>query len=91
MTTKKHTSGIKISKRTITKTIEAKVFEVPLEDILRKGMVSYSDYDIDPPIDVSVGEECQDTFGGLLVNGKVVDPKDVVVIFAEEIEEDEYL
>jgi hypothetical protein len=79
-------SKIKTSTKTVTKTIEAKVYEVPLTTILKGGCISYEEWDDEGEgFCLAVGNECSDTFVGLFVDGKLVDPKDVMIAIAEEV------
>ena len=76
---------IKISKKTVTKTIEAKVYEIPLTTILKDGCISYEQWDEEGNgYALAVGDACSDTFVGIFVEGKMVKPEDVMIVMAEE-------
>lgn len=77
---------LKVTERTVTKTINARVFEVPLLEVLKMGSINYSDSDDLLGVNLAVGEDCMDTFVGVFVKGKLVPTEDVMIAIAEEME-----
>lgn len=87
MTKKVPKPAIKMTQRTVTRTIDAMVYEIPLTTILTQGSIAYEQWeDEGDGFSLAVGNDCCDTFVGIFVEGKMVKPEDVMIVMAEEVE-----